>query len=323
MVETVILPYTPQRTTPKDIARLSVALRRRRSNLRLRAFNTAVVPAWLSEVTLPQTVTVTLNNDQYLPILDYVPGPKFFAPSYEKTKLLAELVKAGIPTPHSATWRDEMKVSEAMFGPFVAIKTSVPGTTRAAGIYVCRTREFDSLRNQLKEIFARDLAAGYPPTVQQYIQTGAMPTHTRVTTFLGAPIVCFRTEAPEAFDLEHLKGLAGGEATSNFSEKRSRSLTDDSEMVELAKRICGVFPRAGVLSIDMVRCTETGKVYCLEANLGNLGVLSSDIVGGLREELGEDAMLRQFNAYETMADRILNVLDTIKAGREARFAKAG
>lgn len=323
MVETVILPYTPQRTTPKDIARLGVALRQRRSNLRLRTFNNAIVPAWLSEVTLPQTVTVTLNNDRYLPILDYVPGPKFFAPPYEKTKLLAELVKAAIPVPHSATWRDDYKVSEVSFGPYVAIKTSVPGTTRAVGIYVCRTAEFDSLSNQLKEIFARDIAAGHPPTVQQYIPTGPKPTHTRVTTFLGAPIVCFSTEAPDAFELASLKGLAAGEATSNFSENRKRTLTEDPEMLDLARRVCGVFPRAGVLSIDMVRCTDTGRIYCLEANLGNLGVLSSDIVGGLREELGEDAMLRQFNAYETMADRILNVLDTIKAGREARFAKAG
>ncbi|MGJ8605984.1 MAG: hypothetical protein ACSHXH_17845 [Marivita sp.] len=102
--------------------------------------------------------------------------------------------------------------------------------------------------------------------------------------------------------------MAGGEATSNFHDDRTRVLTGDPEMVALAQSICAVYPQTSVLSIDMVRCVETKKLYCLEANLGNLCVLSAPICGRLLRDLGRQDVHDQFGSYDTIARRMSETL---------------
>lgn len=311
MPSAVILPYTPLRTTAEDIAQITRCLHEQDPKVRLLAFASEITPIALAEPFSKRTITVTLNNNPPSPIFDFVPGPKFFARNSSKTRLVADVIAAGIPMPHSEHFSPEMDLDEARFGPYVAVKTTAPGTVRAKGIYVFRTKQFDELRPQLAKLYQSDIAKGHRPLVQQYIHTGPKPTHTRVSTFLGAPIVCFQTIAPAPFSPEKLTGLAGGEATSNFSNRRTRILSGDPEMVALAQEICAVFPETSVLSIDMVRCNDTGKAYCLEANLGNLCVLSAPICGGLLRDLGKTETHNQFGSYNVIARRIVETLDTL------------
>ncbi|KIN70128.1 hypothetical protein Z945_3731 [Sulfitobacter noctilucae] len=310
MTRTVILPYTAQRTTPQDITRLRAALAAQAPDVALRSFETTCIPVWLADPLPPPVVTVTLNNDAAPYLMQFVPGRQFFAPVLSKAALLDRVIQAGIPVPKSAALHPVSQPTEADFGPYITIKTTAPGTTRATGITVCRTANFEALRPKITQMYQSDIARGFVPLLQQYVSTGPRPCHTRVTTFLGAPIVCFSTTARAPFDPAALTGLAAGEATSNFREDRTRVLVDDAEMVALATRVAAVFPETSVLSIDMVRCAQTGRIYCLEANQGNLSVLSAPILGVLRQKLGEDAMLAQFGAYDTMAKRIVEVLET-------------
>lgn len=311
MTPTVILPYTAERTTAQDIDFITRCLHRRDPSVRFIPFNSEITPVALAEPFSPRTITVTLNNNVPSPIFDFIPGPKFFAPRKSKTRLVADLVKAGIPMPHTEVFDPDHPPDDTLFGPYIAIKTTAPGTVRAKGIHVFRTDQYGKLRNEIVARYKDDMAAGHRPLLQQYIPTGPKPVHTRVSTFLGAPIVCFQTIAPEEFWPHKLKGLAGGEATSNFRNDRTRVLSDDPEMVALAQRICAVYPQTSVLSIDMVRCVETGKLYCLEANLGNLCVLSAPICGGLLRDLGVEGVHKQFGSYDTIARRMIETLRAI------------
>ncbi|MCL3883943.1 hypothetical protein [Marivita sp. GX14005] len=309
MSATIILPYTPERTTARDIEWIGRCLERRDRKVRLLAYDDALTPVALAEPLGARTVTVTLNNNSPSPIFEFLPGPKFFARRRSKAGLVADLAATGALMPHSEAFTLETVPDEARFGPYMAIKTTAPGTTRAKGIHVFKTRDFADLRARLLALYRAEMAAGFAPVLQQYIPTGPKPKHTRVSTFLGAPIVCFHTIAPAPFDPAALTGLAGGEATSNYSAERTRVLADDAEMVEMAKTVCAGFPETSVISLDMVRCVETGRVYCIEVNLGNLCVLSAPICGGLRRDLGAEAVLKQFGSYDTIARRMIEELD--------------
>lgn len=311
MKQTVILPYTAERTTNQDVEYITKCLERRDPSVCFLPFNDVITPVDLAGPFSRSTITVTLNNNPPSPIFNYIPGPKYFAPLKSKAELVNKLVKDGIPMPHTEPFDPSSSPDETKFGPCVAIKTTAPGTTRAKGIHVFRTDQYIRLRDELIALYEDDIAAGYRPLVQQYIPTGPKPTHTRVSTFLGAPIVCFQTIAPNDFWPHRLKGLAGGEATSNFRNDRTRVLCNDEEMVALAERICAVFPQTSVLSIDMVRCIETKKLYCLEANLGNLCVLSAPICSRLLHDLGVTETHRQFNSYDTIARRMIETLRAI------------
>lgn len=311
MGPTVILPYTNGRTTQKDIDSITNNLHSKDSNIRLLAFQSHVTPIILAEKFPLNTITVTLNIDQPTSIFEYIPGPKYFAPLETKSRLVKKLVDAGIPMPHTETFSPDMHLDEEKFGPYATIKTSLPNTSRAVGIKVFKTKEFENLRSKLLKLYKKDIEAGYQPLVQQYIYSGSKPNNTTVSAFLGAPIVCFQTTAPNEFSPQSISGLAGGEATSNSQDNRSRTLTYDEEMVELAKTVCKAIPKASVLSVDMVRCSETKKLYCIEANLGNLCVLSAPICTGLRRDLGPAALHKQFGSYETIAKRMIETLDQI------------
>lgn len=308
MQPTVILPYSANRTTAQDIDGITHCLHRHDPSVRFISFRADIVPVALADPFSPQTITVTLNNTAADPIFDFIPGPKFFAPLKSKARLVADLVRAGIPMPHTEKFDPDTTPDDSIFGPYTAIKTTAPGTVRAKGIHVFRTDQYTQLRDDLITRYKDDMAAGYQPILQQYVLTGPKPTHTRVSTFLGAPIVCFQTIAPNDFQPRKLTGLAGGEATSNFHDDRTRVLTGDPEMVALAQSICAVYPQTSVLSIDMVRCVETKKLYCLEANLGNLCVLSAPICGRLLRDLGRQDVHDQFGSYDTIARRMSETL---------------
>jgi len=311
MTQTVIIPYAPRRITSQDITRLKTSLTDLRPGLRVKAFDLDYIPLWLAENFTADTVTVTLNNDLRPDIFDFVPGPQFFAPRRSKTQLLKALIQAGLPVPHSQPFSSNATPGQEQFGPYIAIKTTAPGTTRAHGITVCKTADFAALKPEIESLYQHDIAEGYIPVLQQYVPTGPNPCHTRVTTFLGSPVVCFTTTAMQPFAPEKMSGLAQGEATSNFKEERARQLVEDEGFVDLARKVAAIFPETPVLSIDMVRCVETRKIYCLEANQGNLSVLSAPICDRLRHDLGASEVLAQFSAYDTMARRIVETLDAV------------
>jgi hypothetical protein len=309
MKPTVILPYSSQRTTGEDIAQIADRLFHHAPTAQLLAFHEQVPPIALADAISPQTITVTLDNNIRSTIFDVIPGPKFFASRKTKTRLVEDMIAGGLPMPHSMRFSPEATLDEAAFGPYTAIKTSALGTWHGTGIHVFKTRDFEMLRDRLMSIYRQDIEAGFPPLLQQYIPSGPHPNNTTVTTFLGAPIVCFKTTAPKPFFPEKLTGLSGGEATSNSSNDRTRKLVSDDAMVAMAKRVCAVFPETSVLSIDMVRCIESGKLYCIEANMGNLGILSAPFGATLRKDLGGSAVHRQFMSYDTIARRMAETLN--------------
>ncbi|PRY73911.1 hypothetical protein [Marivita geojedonensis] len=305
----VILPYTHERTTISDISCIREALYRRTSDIRLFSFDSEIVPVDLANIESSKTTTFTLDSNLQPQIFDFIPGPKFFSNQKLKTELFSDLQTAGVPVPSSVFFEPDRNMELEDLGEFIAVKTTAPGTVRAKGIFVFRSMDFEKLREKILHVFKSDIQSRFMPIFQKYIETGKRPESTRVTTFLGAPIMCFKTIAPNDFFVKDIDGLVGGEATSNFSDNRMCELVNDSEMVEMASWIASLFPETCVLSIDMVRCKNTRRIYCLEVNQGNLCLLSAPLCGAVRNQLGAEALHSQFSSYDTIAQRMVEVLD--------------
>ena len=311
MSGTVVLPYDPATTTAQDVHLIRQALKAQAPSVQFLPFPFELVPVSLADLSSPRTITVTLSNNPRNVIFDTLPGKTFFAPDRSKAQLVDDLIAAGLPVPHTGRFSPDARPDPAKFGPYVTIKTTAPGTDRARNIYTVRTAEFEACRPRLMTLFQKDMASGHIPLLQQYIVTGETPTHTTVSTCLGAPVLCYKTTAPAPFSPAQMQGLVGGEATSNHKANRTRQLSNDAEMVALARSASRAFPTASVLSIDMVRCEQTQKLYCLEVNLGNLCVLSSPICSEFRAALGERELHNQFGSYTTIARRMIETLDAI------------
>lgn len=314
MKKTVLLPYDPKTTTPDDLKRLRSYLNKRAPEVRLVGFPATRPPVCLAEITGPRTITVTMDHTKPSPIFEHVPGTKFFSRRRSKLRLFEDLAHTGIPVPVSERLSLDLEPTEARYGPYITIKSMAPGTSRAKGIVVLKTTDYDRLRDRIFYAYQADISKGYTPLVQQYIPTGPRPKHTVVSTFLGAPIVCFETIARRRFDPERMSGLVGGDATSNARDDRTRKLVSGEKKVALAKRVAQAFPETAVLSIDMVHCQDTGKLYCLETNIGNLCVLSASRCSQLRKALGAKNVYKQFGSYDTMAKQIIETLEDIPGG---------
>ncbi|WGH78503.1 ATP-grasp domain-containing protein [Jannaschia ovalis] len=312
MTGTIILPYSAKRVTRTDLDEIGARIARRAPLVSFQPFDVAFPPAWLEGPFRAPVVTVTLNVTGAKRLLKRVPGPKYVAANPTKLALLKHLAASGLPVPVSAPLTESFTPDPAQFGPYLTVKTMAPGTSRAKGIVSLKTADFAGQRAKLLKTYAEEIAAGHRPIVQRYVPTGKRPTHVRVSCVFGRAVVSFRTTAPKPFDPESMRGIVGGVSTSNAAATRSRTLEAEAEVVELGERAAKAFPDIPVIATDIIRASDTGQLFCLEANVGNLAALSAPICDELRADLGGQALLDQFGAYDVIAETFLEKLEAAR-----------
>lgn len=312
MTGTIVMPYSAKRVTRSDCDEIAARIARRAPLVAFQPFDVAKPPAWLSGPFRQPVVTVTLNVTGAGPMLTRVPGPKYVATNSSKLALLKHLAKVGLPVPVSALLTESFTPDPEQFGPYLTVKTMAPGTSRARGIVSLKTEEFPRLRARLLQDYAEEIAAGHRPIVQRYVATGRRPTHVRVSSIFGRPVMAFRTTAPKPFNPAKMRGITGGVATSNAAATRSRKLEAEADVLALGERAANAFPEIPVIATDIIRDAETGQLFCLEANVGNLAALSAPICRELRADLGTQAMLDQFGAYDVIAEAFLEKLEAAR-----------
>jgi hypothetical protein len=309
----VVLPYTAKRVSPTDLAEIGARLPALDPALRFLPFDVTEPPGWLAEPPALPCVTLCLNNAPAHALVERLPGPKWVPRPLGKIEQLRRLREAGLRLPPTALFRGDLAPDRRRFGEMLIVKPTGPGTSRARGIEVIPTAEFARHRARLAETHAEAIAAGMPPVVQRYVRTGRRPTHVRVLCAFGRPILTYRTTAPEPFRPGRDRGAGAG--TSNASDRRERRLEHDPRIAAFGARAARAFPETPVMGIDVIREAPGGGLYVLEANFGNIAPLSSPVCAGLRAELGAEAMLAQFSAYDVIAEGI--------AARAAEAARDG
>ena len=207
--------------------------------------------------------TLAVSNEglrRYRPLR----GKMFHGRQMPKSQEYTALEKLDIPVPKWAIFSDGQAPDLSEFDKYVVrkpdmgacgaeVKIKRKGRIRKGRIYTEYEGESDVM-------------------VQEFIYTGRWPVCYRVSTFFGHVLSAWRVEAdqsrrplagPDAF-----AGSpdAGGVSIASSGRGCTYTLTDEPEILELARKAHEAFPDIPLLGTDIIREVPSGKLYVLEVN---------------------------------------------------------
>jgi hypothetical protein len=227
-------------------------------------------------------------------------GPWLRSEPVHKRIQCSMVEKAGLSLPKTITYKKGIDVTEEMFGEFIFIKATHIGASVGTGNFLMRTRDFDKARPDLDRVFGQPFAT--PPIIQQYIHTGKFPQNYRVVTVLEKPVHMTHDTALHEIklNLPHSTLALKESAQTNMGGAHYR-FDESQDVLDFAVSIAKVFDDRSVIGIDIIREESSGKLYFLEANIGNVWLFSNTTGQKFRNALGPDSvekMKAQFNAFE-------------------------
>ena len=226
---------------------------------------------------------------------------------YDKMQEYRELDAYGLPVPKWTEIRPGAALNPDEWGPYVVVKPS--RGKRGAFVRIARTGR---VRYRPTSEYAEDHPGRRGPMLaQRFIYTGRWPTSYRVCTYFGEPVCLLRYDGKR--DQAPLDGADGFKASGGglsivASAMGSRiTLPDDSDILELARRVHRVFPSIPSLGLDIVREHGTGKLYLLETNPEGLAWMLTNSAGReIQSEFGLD-FYSQFGALDLIANRSIEI----------------
>jgi len=248
------------------------------------------------------TMLVQFHGFRYPPLPD-CDGPRLECHPLHKATQLAMLEEAGLPVPPWAILTRDTEIDAAAFGDHLIVKPTEFGASLGQGVQLIRTDRFETYRD--RHAPAYEAPGRSPPIVQKFIRTGANALHFRAITFMGRVVhsAALENVAPIPFD-RLASRLALSEAVASNAGERRGWLFEDAEIFALAGRIASVFD-SPVIGIDFLRSEDTGELFVLEANMGNVWLFSSKLGRAARRRLGIDAIRQQHDVFAVVADAIV------------------
>ena len=146
--------------------------------------------------------------------------------------------------------------------------------------------------------------------VQQYVDHSedGYPTHYRVLTMFGRALYCGGNRwANKRPPLAEIAINPHGVIASNDDTMGGhvRTICNDAEIIALGERTHEAFPECAILWPDIIRDTQSGRLYVLEVNpYGAVWHLSSSFAKNLDPDHLR-ARYTQFNALDRAADLLI------------------
>ncbi|MEE8106061.1 MAG: ATP-grasp domain-containing protein [Planctomycetota bacterium] len=196
-------------------------------------------------------------------------GPKranvFQGADLGKSEESKRLEAAGVPVPRWTLLREGENPDLQGFGPYVVRKPD--GGARGADVKIIRRGRVKWRRPTVARNNNSNLM------VQEFVYTGPYPVSYRVSTLLGEVLWATRVEASRErrpLPTRHAFGTGGvrGGGVSIVANTRDSTwtLTDDAEILALARRAAAALPEIPLLGVDLVRDADTGEVFVIEVN---------------------------------------------------------
>jgi hypothetical protein len=205
-----------------------------------------------------------------------LPGRLATGARLEKHGEYRRLDDAGIPVPAWSIISPELKLDPNVWGPYVVVKPSA-GRLGAD----VRIRKTTRVRYQPPESFPDEHYGRIGPMlVQKFIYTGEWPTSYRVVTLFGDVLLCYRqVTRTHGHPLRTRYGFAaGGISIVSNTKDMEIVLTEDADVIALAEQAHRkAFRDFPVLSFDIIRDADTGRLYVLECHSYGSWLFSSDI----------------------------------------------
>jgi uncharacterized UPF0146 family protein len=160
---------------------------------------------------------------------------------------------AGLPLPKWTEITPDTQLDREEWGPYVVEKPA--WGKKGMGV---RIRKTGRVRHR----------EGPAQIAQQFIYTGPQPINYRVMTYLGEPIFCYRHTGtgkplPENKDF---RTAGGGLSIVASSMGCNCSLSDEPDVLDLARSVHAALPLAPTLGQDIIRDAKTGELYIIETN---------------------------------------------------------
>jgi hypothetical protein len=213
---------------------------------------------------------------------------------------LRRLLNANVSVPDFEILTPDFKFDPDRFGP-VALLKPAGFTSHGRGVEMVRAEELTGER--WREHPLVKAAGSTPLMVQRFVDTGIYPSHYRVLTFFGCPIFAFR--AVSTVQRPSLDAPSAQLAAGPFMAKHgSRRLVVpvENDVLELAGQTFEAIPEVALHGSDIIRDTQSGRLYVLEINPGgNTWSFSSAWASLLRTELNLSDLSTQFDAWKICA----------------------
>jgi glutathione synthase/RimK-type ligase-like ATP-grasp enzyme len=191
-------------------------------------------------------------------------GTVYAARRVPKLEQIERLARQGLPVPHTARLTRDIVLDPMLWGRHVVAKPQFG--IGGANVRLLSVRDVVARYAELTDNDAREML------IQAYIEHSheGLPTSYRVLTMFGTALYAMRNRwARPRAAIEEIVSDGKGVIASNSDEQgREQTLWNDPEIVALAERAHSAFPGFPVLGVDVLRDSETAKLYVVEVNPG-------------------------------------------------------
>jgi hypothetical protein len=236
-------------------------------------------------------------------LMDFVPrgGAVYCGHILGKDEQLRRLSSIGVLTPRTATLSSVSSFDPTEWGEYVVVKPN--NLNSGAGVKLVRTIDLSARYDELTAAFNDQYL------VEPYIDHSedGYPTEYRVLSMFGRALYCacnrWGNKRPPLAEIaaDPLGVIASNNKTMGG---RIRSVCNDAEIISLGQRAHEAFPECPVIGVDIIRESQSGRLYMLEVNPhGAVWHLSSSLGKKNPEHFRE--LYAQFNALDLAADLLI------------------
>lgn len=256
------------------------------------------------------TVSLAGGTGKFIPCR----GPILHNKALSKFEQHRRITRAGLSTPHTSKFQFGESYNEGDWSEFVVLKPAdLRMTSKGRNVRLMRTRRLHQISQQ--GLKGPDSAQMKDTIVQQFIDSGKLPTFWRPMTLFGRTLYCMKSWSPlprpelTAPDEEIEAAIVEpkqAEVVSKFKVSEMRALEHDPEVLELARKVHDTAPNYPLLGCDIIREVSSGKLFLIEMNAGgNVWHFSSRrAVLGLATITREDR-INQYGAWDIAADTLI------------------
>jgi hypothetical protein len=229
-------------------------------------------------------------------------GTVYAGRRFTKLEQIERLAGQGIPVPLTARLTKDFDLDPARWGRYVVAKPLRGGSGQ--NIRLLRTSDIPTRYAGLTLNGTREML------IQPYIEHShdGHPTEYRVLTLFGKVLYSARNSwGARRRTLAEIAGDPNGVIASNDKQfGRVRTICNDAKIMALGEQAHTAFPSCAVLGVDVIRDSETKKLYVLEVNpLGYTWHFSSGLAKSTFTKDHIRDLYSQFGALDRIAQLLI------------------
>lgn len=237
-------------------------------------------------------------------LLEFSPlrGKLYAGGFIQKDVQLRRLLAADIDVPPFVELREDTRLDPVVLGQVALTKGTSIHASRSRGVLLQR---LENIRWKAQEQYPVEHPGRHGSIiVQKFVDTGVYPSHYRVLTLFGEPLLAYKnmSTVPRCSLSSSDELLSATVIRAARKTGQTKALIYEDDVLMLARRVYQAFPEIPLQACDIIREEVTGKLFVLEINPGgNTWAFSRERTPDVLKELGVSDLTLQFDAFRTAA----------------------